>query len=295
MSKIVSFNNLRGASKPMPPQKQISVMIGMLSAGNMVNWETQECVDAMLVHMAQNRLPDGRCLYQIRKYTARVTNIFAGRNKLCKSAIENKCDWLLMIDSDMTFPADSFKQIFRHGKDIISALAFKKSYPYTPVIARKTNKDQEYSTYGIIGNWVDNALLKIDGVGTAFLLINMDIIRKMEEPWFFHEWLPKTKTILGSDYYFCAKAQNLGHDIWVDTSLKIGHTGTYNYGFADYLAHGGPVKQKSETGDPSTDYETLSEYKVRWDKEHPEEDMAGRIAIMKDANHGDKHRYRKAQ
>ncbi len=265
MGKIVTLSNLRGGATP---ETQIRVMIGMLSPGSMINWQTQECFEAMLVNMAGHRLKDGRCKYDIRKYTARVTNIFAGRNKLCKSALSHKSDWLLMIDSDMTFPSDSFERMFAHGKDIISALAFKKSHPYTPVIARRTDKGKEFSTYSIICNWVDNALIKVDGVGTAFLLINMDIIRKMEEPWFYHEWLPKTKSILGSDYYFCAKAEALGHQVWVDTSLKIGHIGEYNFGFEDYLNNGGPVKEFPSQDDVSTDYETLADFKVRWEAEH---------------------------
>lgn len=265
-------------------------MIGMLSPGSMINFQTQECLEAMLIDMAQCRLKDGRCKYVIKKYTARVTNIFAGRNKLCKSALENNCQWLLMIDSDMTFPADSFERMFAHGKDLTSALAFKKAYPYTPVIANRTGKDNDFSTYSIICNWVDNALIKVDGVGTAFLLINMDVVRKMEEPWFFHEWLPETKTILGSDYYFCAKAEKLGYPVWVDTSLKIGHIGEYNFGFEDYINHGGPVKELPTTEDVSTDYETLADFKVRWEAEHKT-----KIDDIASTDNSDKARYRKVQ
>jgi len=264
MGKAVSFNNLKGKKKP---EKQISVMLGMLAPGSQVNWQTQECLEAMLNHMAYNRLSDGRCKYVIKKHTQIVTNIFIGRNKLCHSAIENNCDWLLMIDSDMTFPPDACDRLLAHKKDFVSALAFKKKYPFTPVMAKKTIAEDDASTYSVIANWVDNALLKVDGIGTAFLLLNMKEVKKLKEPWFFHEYLEKSKTILGSDYYFCNKASAKGHQMWVDTSLKIGHIGEYNYGYEDFVNHGGPVKTVPETDDPSTDYDTLVEYKAKLDAE----------------------------
>lgn len=279
MSKAVSFNNLKGKKKP---EKQISVMLGMLAPGSMVNWQTQECLEAMLNHMAYNRLSDGRCKYVIKKHTQIVTNIFDGRNKLCHSAIENNCDWLLMIDSDMTFPPDSCDRLLAHKKNFVSALAFKKAFPFTAVMAKKTRSDEDVSTYSVIGNWVDNALIKVDGIGTAFLLLNMKKVKKLKEPWFFHEYIEHTKTILGSDYYFCNKASAAGHQMWVDTSLKIGHIGEYNYGFEDYVNHGGPVKKVPETSDPSTDYDTLAEYKAKLDAKKLElKDTKGKMSIVK--------------
>jgi len=38
---------------------------------------------------------------------------------------------------------------------------------------------------------------------------------------------------LGEDYAFCERARQAGHKIVIDTTLRIGHIGSYTYGWED--------------------------------------------------------------
>ena len=38
---------------------------------------------------------------------------------------------------------------------------------------------------------------------------------------------------LGEDYAFCERARKSGHKITVDTTLRLGHIGSYTYGWED--------------------------------------------------------------
>ncbi len=288
-------------------------MFGMLSASGYINKRTQECFEAALVAMARERLNDGRSKYRLRKSVDQATNIFAGRNWHCQYMLDNCCEYLMMIDSDMTFDSGAVMKLISADKDVVSGLAFIKTPPYSPVMGMRTHADRDFSSYKTIINWVDNALIQVDGIGTAFLLIKRKVLETIEGPWFCHipnidaiklfasqqlvnqirtnedvlltlkeydkivdgaydnqEKVKQQKIsegknykgppVIGSDYYFCNKVIRAGFEIWVDTSIKLGHIGEAEYDIDDYKSWGGPVKDKPTQKDVSTDYDTIADF-----------------------------------
>lgn len=287
-------------------------MFGMLSANGYINSRTQQCFDDTLSFMSQDRLNDGRSRYRLRKSVDRVTNIFAGRNWHCQYMLDNNCDYLMIIDSDMTFAPDAVTKLISYEKDIISGLAFTKKPPYNPVMQVRS-ESSDLDEYNFVVNWVDNSMVKVDNVGTAFLLIKRKVLETIEGPWFCHissidaaklkasdklilqlkggmsvdlalaqynkivdlaydrqeihrqnkiknNQNYKGPSVVGSDYFFCKKAVKVGFEIWVDTSIKLGHLGEWEFDIEDYKTWGGPVKDKSTQKDVSTDYDTIAEF-----------------------------------
>src|SRR5262249_13587361 len=45
--------------------------------------------------------------------------------------------------------------------------------------------------------------------------------------------LPGGYWYLGEDYAFCERARQAGHEVMVDTSIRLGHIGAYHYGWED--------------------------------------------------------------
>lgn len=270
MSNIIKLDDLQKSTKPgiyLPRgtkpvftkgTRKIKIFVGMLSPDTLIDTQVMTCVERLMISMANMRHPDGSLGYSIHFESMRSSNIFTGRQKLAELAVMNEADYLLFIDSDMTFPAESLHQLVCHGKDIVSALAFKKAPPYSPVMAMRLNPEDPYSKLTIVKNWVSNTLIEVDGVGTAFMLIKCDVFKKMSKPWFFfHEYEDKSG-MLGSDYFFCAKAKDEAKaEVWVDTNLPIGHLGSYPFGIKDYLEHGGMVKPIAETDDPAHEFEVV--------------------------------------
>jgi len=50
----------------------------------------------------------------------------------------------------------------------------------------------------------------------------------MEYPWFQPRWISKDNfhDFCAEDVGFCWAAQELGHEIWIDPSIKVGHEKT---------------------------------------------------------------------
>lgn len=149
--------------------------------------------------------------------------IHQNRENIVKEAIKQKCTHLLFIDSDMFFEADSIMTLLGRDKDIVGVNSHLRKFPITSTIqmpeAEKLTLKEDHP----------DGFFTVDAVTTAFLLIKLDVFKKLEHPWFFWEVDTEGNTVLGEDYWFCRSAKEKGFDIWVDLSIKIGHVGKYTY------------------------------------------------------------------
>ena len=62
--------------------------------------------------------------------------IYQSRETLVKHAIQGNLDYILWLDSDMTFDPDTLQRLFKtledNDADIVSGLYFRRAAPYTP-------------------------------------------------------------------------------------------------------------------------------------------------------------------
>lgn len=144
--------------------------------------------------------------------------VMKARNDIAESM---KGDWLLFIDSDMTFPKDALERLLAHNLDIVGGLCFRKVPPYNPTIYRKLPGQLKWDW---VQNYPRDSLFEVDATGCAFLLIKKKVFDKMPKPWFEYN-----KNI-GEDLFFCHKAKELGFKIHIDSSVKIGHVTTHSVG-----------------------------------------------------------------
>lgn len=140
------------------------------------------------------------------------------RNDIVK---DMKGEWLVFIDSDMTFPSDSVQKLIEKAKredvDIVGAPCFRKVPSYEPCWFFKVpGEDNYYRKF----EW-GNEMFEVDSMGMAFCLIKKKVFEKMAEK----SDLPLFQYTdeLSEDLLFCQKAKELGFKIWIDPSLKIGH------------------------------------------------------------------------
>ncbi len=158
--------------------------------------------------------------------------IAMNRNSLATMAVDGNFDYALLIDSDMVFDEDALIRLLKHDRDIISGLCVCKTPPYNPV-AKQLNKDGGYT----VREGLDEGRFysDLDMVGTAFMLIKVDVFRKLKRPYFAS---PEFKdSIMGEDVYFCRKAKKAGFDICIDTSLDIGHIGEAIFSIHDHIEY----------------------------------------------------------
>lgn len=147
------------------------------------------------------------------------------RERLVEGALESDCDYLFMIDDDMLAPPDLFYKLAEHNKDICAALAFTRNPDHKPVIyetvegfSHETGRSYGFTRF--VQNYPRNMLVECDAVGFGAVLIKMDVFRKLQRPWFVG--MEGT----GEDITLCIKARKAGFNVFMDTSLKLGHLGT---------------------------------------------------------------------
>lgn len=143
------------------------------------------------------------------------------RNSLVQQALDDGCSHLLMMDTDQVYPNDTLIRLLSHDVDVCGVRVHRRWMPFDPIFLR-----------GDIGKYLSvpdeemysGDLIQVDATGTGCLLFNMDVFLKVDTPWFefgMHEGKP-----VGEDICFCSKVRQKGIEIYVDTSIEVGHLAT---------------------------------------------------------------------
>jgi hypothetical protein len=149
------------------------------------------------------------------------------REKLVNSSFDVDADYILWLDSDMTFPSTTLTRLLSHNKNIVGCNYKKRSNPQTPV------------AYKEIGNWdswlpldEEENLVEVQGVGMGCILIKTELFKKISKPYFEFTYNEETDDWLGEDFNLFNKFRNIGENIYIDTDLskEIGHLGIYKFG-----------------------------------------------------------------
>jgi cellulose synthase/poly-beta-1,6-N-acetylglucosamine synthase-like glycosyltransferase len=176
----------------------------------------------------------GKKNINLNVYTSQGTLIFDQRNSLVRTAVEEKCDYILFIDADMRFPKTTLERLLAHKKDIIGVNATTRMMPPKPTARNiQINEDGSVDWLEVFSN-KEKGISKVDAIGCGVMLIKTSCLNNIPQPYFYFEQLLKGK-LLGEDIYFCIKAKDAGIDTWVDhdLSMEIGHVGSYTYGWDD--------------------------------------------------------------
>lgn len=148
------------------------------------------------------------------------TGLSMNRINLCKKALEKNCTHVLFLDDDMRIPMHTLMMFLAHKKDIIAANCARKELP-----PRSTAKG--WDDMCVWTKKSSTGLEKVKSVGTAVMLINTDVLKKMDQPWFCEDPVRE----IGEDVYFCNKAREIGFDIWIDHDLSkdVVHMGGFEF------------------------------------------------------------------
>lgn len=166
--------------------------------------------------------------------------VYDARNLLCLKAINEKYDYVLWLDSDMTFQNDLLMNLMKDLDyphiQMVSGLYVKRTYPTVPVVYKTIKPPTKDPSGNVIMNlrefvdYPEDSLFCIDGCGFGCVLMSTDLIKNVWDtfgpafsplPW------------CGEDVSFCYRVNQLtehkrysGH-IWCDSRIKCGHIGTF--------------------------------------------------------------------
>lgn len=158
-------------------------------------------------------LPEG-------SYFRRVVggDIPANLNKLVEEAIEKEMTHIFIVEDDSVFDKDTVMRLLAHDKPVVTGHCRARHFPYRSYIYRGMNED------GLLWYTLkpeDSGLIKCDATGMGGILINLDVFKNMERPFFSHTYVDEK--YWGQDIVFGMRLVEMGVDVYCDLDVMIGH------------------------------------------------------------------------
>lgn len=162
------------------------------------------------------------------------SHIEENRNHLVLTAQSVQADWLLQIDSDMTFGSDILKIMMKIADDtkkIITGVYANVSAfhgDHYDVIADSVYGESPDGTYFSASSNGSIEPFIVDACGAGILLTHMSVFEAFEYPWFELVRFSNTTTVLEpqlmtEDIVFCRKARECGFQIWCHPLVETVH------------------------------------------------------------------------
>jgi hypothetical protein len=157
-------------------------------------------------------------------YTKSSSMLVQSRHDLVVQALRDECTHLLFLDDDMVFPADLLIKLLQAKKEVIAVNCTTRTHPVVHIAHDLKGQ--------VIDSRKKNGLQRVQHVGAAVMLLETDVLRRMDPPLFMMEWIPEMNAYCGEDVYFCMKLEALRIPIYIDHDLshKVGHVGELAYG-----------------------------------------------------------------
>lgn len=222
-------------------RRPVGVVLAWLHPGT-VRGEFMDSVMGLLLHDAVNGRhvigPTGgfmalRSGPRVAEARSQIVDAFLGHDAYAAA------DWLLMLDSDMTFGGDLVERLLavahRDERPIVGGLCFAGAVGrgIWPTLYVATNTEGEMDR---IVDYPRDALVKVDATGAACLLVHRSVFTKMRQvygrkadgsnnpyPWFQEGVTNSTGGCYGEDIVFCLRAGTVGCPTHVHTGIRIGH------------------------------------------------------------------------
>ena len=162
------------------------------------------------------------------------------RNLLVRDFLETDCTDLIFIDSDINFEPESIFRLMAWASDPKKGIVagVPRTRKSEKVYIAKLDQDEDGVTMNGMG------LVRGLRVATAFRLVQRkvfeDLIEKNPE-WAYQDHITQTdlhavfdfkvtpEGYMGEDFLFCDRARELGYEIWIDPTIKLGHMGIHEY------------------------------------------------------------------
>lgn len=163
------------------------------------------------------------------------------RNYLVNKAINRNCSHLIMVDSDMILPLGVFVDMLYTALDddiqVLGALCFRRYPPFEPIVYQGAiNKHKRLLPFDDypVGDVLREPNL---ATGAACLLCDMDVFRKLPEPWFEFKRNPDIVRggTIGEDIGFCQKAKDNGIPVYIHTGVHVAHIGLFEINLDFYM------------------------------------------------------------
>ena len=153
--------------------------------------------------------------------------IYDSRNNLAKDAVNMGADYVLWLDSDMTFPSDTIAKLMKLHEEkgensIVSGLYFRRVEPFTPVLNDLLYIDEEDRPVFHNVEVIPAEPFEVEGCGFGCVFMPTQALVDVAVK--FGDMFGPMKSV-GEDLSFCIRAREAGYKIFCDPSVECGHVG----------------------------------------------------------------------
>jgi hypothetical protein len=218
-----------------------TAVVAHLSPGEWSACFGASLIDLLFYDLAHNRRVVGHQYGHLHK-EAGADNVYAARNKCCQVLLDDThAEWLLFIDSDMGFAADTLDELIRSAdpvsRPVVGGLAFAmrsdgagemfaRRYRAVPTIYHMADTGDEVGFVPMF-DYPKDSVVEVDATGAAILLIHrsaLEAVRdKCGDTWFDHVAKPKGDGKFGEDLSFCIRLKSCDIPMHVNTAVKTTH------------------------------------------------------------------------
>lgn len=170
-----------------------------------------------------------RTTYRIHNQQSSMLPYSREASLLAALDFDPKPTHVLMLDSDMEFPEDTIHWMAWRNEPCLIANYPKRCVPTIPVTRDHDNRH-------VYTHLRDSGLEEVKFGGLGCCMVRMDVIQKLERPWFNFTWRPDPNKpgnwlIDGEDTMFFNRVRAAGYKVMCDHDLSkhIGHIGELVY------------------------------------------------------------------
>jgi len=146
------------------------------------------------------------------------TLVYVGRDKIALKSFTEGYTHVLWLDSDMIFTDTLLDDLMESGKSFVTGIAHGRRPPHASCLFTEIWPGcQRWE-----GWEYPSTPFKVAGCGMACVLMETSIIKDV---WSKHGTAFFPERELGEDLAFCKRAADIGHEIWVEPTVRLGHIG----------------------------------------------------------------------
>lgn len=163
--------------------------------------------------------------YEVNFDFVRGYDCAKARNNIAGRAIDEKYDYVFMVDSDIVLPREALIYLTYPLTDICLGVYTRKNtitgQSELFSLGEENFSDVNNLPISEIGSSACERI-EIKGGGMGCALIKTDVFRAMEFPWFKYVTY-SNGDVLSEDLYFCCRARMAGYRIYADNRARCGH------------------------------------------------------------------------
>lgn len=176
-------------------------------------------------------------------------DLVRGRTGLTRGFLKSPAQWLLTVDSDMTFRHDALEKLLDvadpKDRPVVGGLTFGFKHdggPF-PVMYRQVATKDGYA-HTPIWDFPDDDVIEVDAIGGAFILIHRTVFETIDQgepfPYYGHYVVPNLQGVpvaQGEDLSWCLRLKEHDIPIHVHTGVRTGHIKSFEWNTKTYEAN----------------------------------------------------------